>query len=67
MFIKYLGASDTVFPASSGRLVKRKLYSASFSCNYELFKYPFDTQTCSVFLKLTSATSQVVRFQVKLA
>ncbi|XP_042216238.1 uncharacterized protein LOC121862208 [Homarus americanus] len=54
---------DTVYPASSGRLVQRTLYSASFSCNFQLFRYPFDTQTCSVYLKLTSATSQVVTFK----
>lgn len=53
-----------MFPASSGQLVQRTQYSASFTCNFRLFWYPFDTQSCSVFLKLTSATSLVVTFKV---
>ncbi|XP_063865336.1 uncharacterized protein LOC135103172 [Scylla paramamosain] len=54
---------DTVFPATAGMLVQRTLYSASFSCNYGLFMYPFDTQRCSVLLRFATATSSVVKFE----
>ncbi|XP_066970056.1 uncharacterized protein [Macrobrachium rosenbergii] len=54
---------DTIFPTTNGEMVQRILYSASFNCNFRLFYYPFDVQTCSVFLKLTSATSAVITFK----
>ncbi|XP_068211704.1 LOW QUALITY PROTEIN: uncharacterized protein [Palaemon carinicauda] len=54
---------DTIYPTSSGEMVQRILYSASFNCNFRLFYYPFDVQTCNIFLKLTSATSAVITFK----
>ncbi|XP_064092387.1 uncharacterized protein LOC135205555 [Macrobrachium nipponense] len=54
---------DTIFPSTSGEMAQRILYSASFNCNFRLFYYPFDVQTCSVLLKLTSATSAVITFK----
>ncbi|XP_042856857.1 uncharacterized protein LOC122243372 [Penaeus japonicus] len=37
-------------------------YSASFSCNFYLFSYPFDTQVCSLLIELDSADTSVVNF-----
>ncbi|XP_068211705.1 glutamate-gated chloride channel alpha-like [Palaemon carinicauda] len=56
-------SSHTIYPTSSGEMVQRILYSASFNCNFRLFYYPFDVQTCNIFLKLTSATSAVITFK----
>ncbi|KAK8396900.1 hypothetical protein O3P69_005113 [Scylla paramamosain] len=54
---------DTVHSPLSAQLVKRQQYSASFSCNFLLFNYPFDTQNCSILLRLSSADNEVVEFQ----
>ncbi|XP_071532902.1 uncharacterized protein [Panulirus ornatus] len=51
---------DTIYQPKSGRLVQRRQYYASFSCNFGLFKYPFDTQTCFIFIKLASADTNVL-------
>ncbi|XP_045122230.1 uncharacterized protein LOC123510853 [Portunus trituberculatus] len=54
---------DTVHSPLSVQMVKRQQYSASFSCNFLLFIYPFDTQTCTILLSLSSADNEVVEFQ----
>ncbi|XP_050732627.1 uncharacterized protein LOC127006593 isoform X2 [Eriocheir sinensis] len=54
---------DTVHSPLNVQLVKRQQYSASFSCNFLLFNYPFDTQNCSILLRLASADRDVVVFQ----
>ncbi|KAK7074814.1 hypothetical protein SK128_001824 [Halocaridina rubra] len=55
---------DAIFQPSSVHLVKKAYYSGSFSCSFSLFKYPFDTQECSVLIKLDSADVSVITFSV---
>ncbi|XP_064085616.1 serotonin-gated chloride channel mod-1-like isoform X1 [Macrobrachium nipponense] len=51
---------DTIYQPKSSRLVKRQQYYASFNCQFELFSYPFDTQTCQIIIKLASADRKVI-------
>ncbi|XP_068247799.1 uncharacterized protein [Palaemon carinicauda] len=53
---------DTVYQPQNVSLVQKNFYSGSFSCNFGLFKYPFDTQICSVLIKLDSADTSVITF-----
>nr|XP_027239124.1 uncharacterized protein LOC113830122 [Penaeus vannamei] len=53
---------ETIYLPSSVALVSKTFYSASFSCNFYLFSYPFDTQMCSVLIELDSADTSVVNF-----
>ncbi|XP_070001373.1 uncharacterized protein [Penaeus vannamei] len=54
--------TETIFEPVNASLVTKTFYSASFSCNFYLFKYPFDTQVCSLLIKLDSADTTVVTF-----
>lgn len=56
--------TETIFEPVNASLVTKTFYSASFSCNFYLFKYPFDTQVCSLLIKLDSADTTVVTFTV---
>ncbi|XP_047474204.1 uncharacterized protein LOC125028766 [Penaeus chinensis] len=51
---------DTMYQAQTGRLVQREQYYGSFNCHFGLFNYPFDTQSCSILIKLASADTQVI-------
>ncbi|XP_042864353.1 uncharacterized protein LOC122248401 [Penaeus japonicus] len=51
---------DTMYQAQAGQLVQRQQYYGSFNCHFGLFNYPFDTQSCSILIKLASADTQVV-------
>ncbi|XP_069981222.1 uncharacterized protein [Penaeus vannamei] len=51
---------DTMYQAQAGRLVQREQYYGSFNCHFGLFHYPFDTQSCSILVKLASADTQVI-------
>ncbi|XP_070001309.1 uncharacterized protein [Penaeus vannamei] len=53
---------ETVYLPNNVALVSKTFYSASFSCNFYLFSYPFDTQMCSVLIELDSADTSVVNF-----
>ncbi|XP_064085620.1 serotonin-gated chloride channel mod-1-like isoform X2 [Macrobrachium nipponense] len=55
---------DTIYQPKSSRLVKRQQYYASFNCQFELFSYPFDTQTCQIIIKLASADRKVIDLEV---
>ncbi|XP_042864352.1 uncharacterized protein LOC122248400 [Penaeus japonicus] len=52
--------TDTMYQAQAGQLVQRQQYYGSFNCHFGLFNYPFDTQSCSILIKLASADTQVV-------
>lgn len=56
--------TETVYLPNNVALVSKTFYSASFSCNFYLFSYPFDTQMCSVLIELDSADTSVVNFIV---
>ncbi|XP_068203826.1 uncharacterized protein [Palaemon carinicauda] len=51
---------DTIYQPKSSRLVQRQQYYASFNCQFYLFSYPFDTQTCQIIIKLASADRKVI-------
>ncbi|XP_068232230.1 uncharacterized protein [Palaemon carinicauda] len=51
---------DSVYQPTSGQLVQRTQYYASFTCDFGLYRYPFDTQTCVIIMKLASADMEVI-------
>ncbi|XP_068233605.1 gamma-aminobutyric acid receptor subunit beta-like [Palaemon carinicauda] len=54
--------SNTIYQPQSVSLVRKTFYSGSFTCNFLLFNYPFDSQTCSTLIKLDSADTSVINF-----
>ncbi|XP_042213264.1 uncharacterized protein LOC121860243 [Homarus americanus] len=54
---------DTIYQPSSGQLVQRRQYYGSFNCHFKLFRYPFDTQTCIIVVKLASADTTVLELK----
>lgn len=46
--------SDTEFIGSSARLIQVKRYSGTFSCQFDVFRYPFDIQECTMVSSLST-------------
>ena len=42
-----------IFKGSENTLTMRQTYTHKFQCSYELGKYPFDRQTCSIDMRTT--------------
>ncbi|XP_066965653.1 uncharacterized protein [Macrobrachium rosenbergii] len=61
-YLLHGGPDYTIYQSQNVSLVQKNFYSGSFSCNFGLFKYPFDTQVCSVLIKLDSADTSVITF-----
>ncbi|XP_076055612.1 uncharacterized protein LOC143033883 [Oratosquilla oratoria] len=53
---------DQLYPGSSGKLYLQNQYVGTFSCRFELIKYPFDEQDCTIELILSSAARKLVDF-----
>lgn len=54
--------SVILFSGSENPLVTHRKYQASFTCDFDLLGYPFDSQTCFMLLSMRSATSKVIVF-----
>ena len=49
---------EKVYKGKENSIVFNALYVNQFQCDYNLRKYPFDTQTCTIDLEVTSATKE---------
>ncbi|XP_076058502.1 uncharacterized protein LOC143035517 [Oratosquilla oratoria] len=51
---------DSFYPGSSGKLLHERNYIGTFSCNFQLWKYPFDEQQCSIDAFFASVSRKLV-------
>ncbi|XP_042215570.1 uncharacterized protein LOC121861721 [Homarus americanus] len=56
--------TDLVYPGEANVIALTEHYIASFSCGFDLYAYPFDTQACSLDLELLSIYDKYVQFKV---
>jgi len=49
-----------IFEGNENRLTFEQVYTKTFKCTYQLQMYPFDSQVCSVILKVRSLEASVV-------
>ena len=50
-----------IFKGSENTLTLRQTYTHEFQCSYQLGKYPFDRQTCSIDMKTTDLDKFTMR------
>ena len=53
--------SGLIFSGESNPLIMWRNYFADFSCHYQLQKYPFDIQICSISLDVEKDSSEAVK------
>lgn len=53
-----------LFPGWGNPVVSYRKYLISFNCDFDLTRYPFDLQICSLLLQLTSAARDNIRYSL---
>lgn len=56
--------TDMLYPGSENEMTITQHYTATFTCSFELYSYPFDTQTCSIDLTFPPDYEGYVQFSV---
>ncbi|XP_071530816.1 uncharacterized protein [Panulirus ornatus] len=55
---------DIQYPGSQNEMTITEHYTATFTCSFELYSYPFDTQTCSIDLTFPPDYEGYVKFSI---
>ena len=50
-----------IFQGSENTLTMKQTYTHEFQCFFELAKYPFDRQTCSIHMKATDTDAETMK------
>lgn len=56
-----------MFSGDSCFLLRRLYYHGKFTCDFQVFVYPFDEQSCTINFKLTGINRELVAFDEELS